>query len=173
MKRILGVILLMTSIIYIGCSEDEDATSSSTGLTGTYISSSLTCDGVTQSLGTVLFSLQFTASETAASLSGVSVSPASSCTGVFLLSGVSFSGGSYAYTFPGAATTCRDIDNNEVSSCDVGGVQCDTSSSDPGVSYAGTYTQPSSTQLVLTSTSTGESFCSSGQTEVLTLDLSE
>jgi hypothetical protein len=157
------VALLSVGLILSACTEEnEDAQ----GLS--YTATSLTCDGQTTSLNTnMVLTMTFNPTSTLLGLAGVTATEV--CSGAYVLTGVDFADDtSFTFTRPDAANACVDIEGSQVASCDVGGVSCDTTAAGSALTTAGTYTQ-SEDQLVLTYTSTGQSFCPNGEEEVLTL----
>lgn len=152
------------------CSSDENADSASeTSIS--YQASSVSCDGTPTPISGVVFRLTFSSSNTLV-LGGVSGDASASCAGSYALTQTTFADNAFTFTRSSAATVCTNIDAEPLTSCDTNGIACDTTATDPAITIAGTYTD-TSTQRVLTYTASGNSFCSNGEEEVLTLTLQE
>ena len=157
--------LLTLSLGLMGCSEDETTNGNETE----YTAASVTCNGATGTIGNIVFSI--TLSEdmaTRITLSGFTSTPSAACAGLYSIVTSNFStDGNFTVIRPAQAAACSDIDSNSVTSCDVGGIACSTTGSDPDITLTGTYTR-SDSQLVTYFTADGNSFCTTGQTEVIT-----
>ncbi len=168
---IMTLVAFSTLLLTAGCAEEENK--DTPVAESRYSMTSITCNGTAATTTGIVYTITLSgATPTLFGLAGITGTTAA-CSGVYAYTTATMNAdGTFTLVRPEAALSCTNLAGEAVTSCNQNGIACTTSSTDPAISISGTYTR-SATEFVLTYTSTGNSMCTTGQTEVVTLAVSQ